>query len=67
MFVGMLGANQWLAGAWKDLDDLQFRQFDMAHARRCRDAGWRMAPTHAIFASVNQLEQNLVQHHPEYF
>lgn len=67
MFVSVLAANPWLAGAWKDLGDLQFRQFDMAHAWRCWDAGRNMAPTLAIFASVDQLEKNLVQQHPEYF
>lgn len=67
MFVSVLDANPWLAGAWKDLGDLQFRQFDMAHAWRCWDAGRQIAPTLSIFASVNQFERQLVQQHPEYF
>lgn len=67
MFVSVLNSNPWLAGAYKDLGDLQFREFDMARAWRCWDAGRRMAPGLSIFSSVNQLEKSLLQQHPEYF
>lgn len=67
MFISVLNGHPWLAGAYRDLGDVQFRQFDMARAWRCWDAGRRMAPELGLFATVNQHETNLVQQHPEYF
>jgi tetratricopeptide (TPR) repeat protein len=67
MFVRVLSVNPWLAGAYKDLGDLQFRQFDMARAWRCWDAGRRIAPNLSIFSGINQLENTLLQQHPEFF
>ena len=67
LFISVLTGHPWLAGAYKDLGDVQFRQFDMARAWRCWDAGRRMAPALGLFATVNQHETSLLQQHPEYF
>lgn len=67
MFVSVLRSNPWLAGAYKDLGDLLFRQFDMGRAWRSWDAGRHIAPQLGIFSPVTQFEKNLQQQHPEYF
>lgn len=67
LFVSVLTTHPWLAGAYKDLGDLHFRQFDMGRAWRCWDAGRRLAPALGIFSSVDRFEETLLKQHPEYF
>jgi hypothetical protein len=67
LFVAALRANPYITGAWKDLGDLAFSQFEPAAAWVCWDTGRRIAPGFENFQQVNDFEQRLVREHPEYF
>lgn len=67
MFASVLRTNPGLAGAYKDLGDVLFINFDMPRAWRSWDQGRRIAPQLNLFDAVNQFEQKLLRDHPEYF
>jgi hypothetical protein len=67
LFIEVLQANPILAGAYKDLGDVLLTQYETPNAWRCWDFGRRLAPQFKNFAGVDQFEQLLATHHPEYF
>ncbi len=67
LFAGALRANPYLAGAWKDLGDLLFRQWEPGAAWTCWDAGRRIAPRFANLEAIGQFEQRLLRDLPEFF
>jgi hypothetical protein len=67
LLAGALRANPYLAGAWKDLGDLLFRQWEPGAAWTCWDAGRRIAPRFANLEAIGQFEQRLLRDLPEYF
>jgi tetratricopeptide (TPR) repeat protein len=67
LFVEALRANPDIAGVWKDLGDLLYRQFMPAEAWLCWDTGRKLAPQFGNFEPVNRFEQQLARDHPEYF
>jgi hypothetical protein len=67
LFTEVLQGNLFLAGAYKDLGDLLFLQYDTPRAWRCWDIGRRIAPQFANFAAISRFEQSLLTQYPEYF
>lgn len=67
LYLAALQADPHLAGAYKDMGDALYVQFDTAGAWRSWDAGRRLSPGLEIFSSVNQYEQNLLKNFPEFF
>ncbi|NHZ40321.1 hypothetical protein [Massilia aquatica] len=67
LYVNVLRANPALAGAYKDMGDTLYKNFDAARAWRSWDAGRRMAPALDLSRAVSYREQILLREHPEYF
>jgi tetratricopeptide (TPR) repeat protein len=66
-FKAALAVNPYIVGAWKDLGDVYFHQFDTQAAWRCWDHARELKPTHGLLKTVAELEQNLVTNFPELF
>lgn len=66
LFIEVLTENPAHVGAWKDLGDLFYNQYEMPMAWRCWDAGRHLLPTHRNFQPVYELEKKLVQTYPEF-
>ena len=67
LFVDALTVNPFIAGAYKDLGDIAYTEFDTARAWRSWDQGRRLAPGFPIFGVINQLEASLLKSQPDYF
>jgi len=65
--LSALGANPWLAAAYKDLGDVYRRRMDMLRAWQCYDAGRALAPGHEIFAPVESLQRELLRDRATFF
>lgn len=67
LYIEVLQAKPHLAGAYKDMGDALYAQFEAAHAWRSWDAGRRLAPGLVNFSKVNQYEQSLLKEYPAFF
>jgi hypothetical protein len=66
-FLSVLHHNPLLAGPWNDLGQLYFREFDMAKAWLCWNAGRGVSPSHPMLEGVTKLEGRLQSDFPEFF
>lgn len=60
-------ANPLIAGAWKDLGDSFYAQYDAESAWICWDTGRYLQPHHPLLKEIDDLEASLLREHPEYF
>lgn len=67
LFMAALRSNRYIAGAWKDLGDLLFRQWEPAAAWVCWDTARRIAPRFGNLVTIDQFESRLLRDYPEYF
>lgn len=65
-FIAALSANPYIVGAWKDLGDLYFNEYNTRDAWRCWDLARGLLPTHGLLKTVNEFEQNLLNTYPEF-
>jgi hypothetical protein len=66
-FLAALAVNPYIVGAWKDLGDLYFKNYEMREAWRCWDLARQLLPGHPMLQPVGELEQNLLTTYPEFF
>jgi hypothetical protein len=67
LFLDALKVNPYIAGVYKDLGDIYYRQYDMHTAWQCWDAARRVAPNHPMLGDIQNLEQHLQAAYPEFF
>lgn len=67
LYADVLQANPALAGAYKDIGDFYFRNFDTPRAWRSWEIGRRLAPLFPNLEAVTQFERSLATRFPEYF
>jgi hypothetical protein len=67
LFIEVLEENPCITGAWKDLGDLFYRDYDAETAWQCWDAGRHLVPDQPQFTPVRDFERQLAQDHPEFF
>lgn len=67
LFQQVLAENPCIVGAWKDLGDLYYRDFQPVLAWRCWDAGRGILREQPQFKPVFEFERKLETDHPEFF
>lgn len=67
LFLEALTMEPMLAGAWKDLGDIYYVQYDTRHAWACWDTGRYLNRYHPLFKSIDEFERQLRHDHPEFF
>lgn len=67
LFLEALTMAPMLAGAWKDLGDIYYVQYDTRHAWACWDTGRYLNRYHPLFKSIDEFERQLRRDHPEFF
>ncbi len=67
LLLEALEENPFLTGAYKDLGDKYFREFDMTNAWSSWDQMRKINPEHPLASSISQFEQQIRQEHPAYF
>ena len=65
--LGALKLNPYLAGAYKDLGDMFYADFDMASAWACWDFARKQAPDHFMLKPIADYEADLLKNHPDFF
>lgn len=66
-FLAALSKEPMIVGAWKDLGDIYYNNYDAEKAWLCWDTGRSLLRGHKLFQKVNQLEETLLADHPEFF
>ncbi len=66
-FLAVLKRNPCIAGVWKDLGDVCFRQYEMPKAWICWDTARRLSPSHPMLKDIGKYEARLERDFPEYF
>ena len=66
-FFAALTENPANAGAWKDLGDIFYNEYEMPVAWECWEMARRLLPTHKNLQSVADLERKLLENYPEFF
>jgi len=67
LFIAALEVNPHIAGVYKDLGDIHYRQYDMRTAWHCWDAARDLAPGHFMLGDIQKLEQRLEAEYPDFF
>ena len=67
LYVRALAANPGIVGAWKDLGDIYYSNYETDVAWSCWDIGRSLAPRHPMFSEVNRLEDYLRSNYPGFF
>lgn len=67
LFLEALTMQPMIAGAWKDLGDIYYVQYDTRHAWACWDTGRYLNGDHPLFRSIDEFEWQLRHDHPEFF
>ena len=67
LFLKALSKNPLIVGAWKDLGDIYYSQYESAQAWLCWDTGRSINPKHHLFTSIYGFEKKLRDDHPEFF
>ena len=67
LFLEALTTQPMIAGAWKDLGDIYYVQYDTRHAWACWDTGRYLNRDHPLFRSIDEFERQLLHDHPEFF
>ncbi len=65
--LGALKSNPFMAGAYKDLGDMFYADFDMASAWQCWDFARKQAPEHFMLQPISDYEADLLKNHPDFF
>lgn len=65
--LAALRINPYIAGAYKDLGDMFFADFDMATAWLCWDFGRSQVPDHFMLKPISDFEAELLKNMPEFF
>ena len=67
LFLTVLTANPFLAGAYHDLGALYDQTFRSEMAWLCFDTGRRLSPDHFLFKDITNLEQRFEHDFPDFF
>lgn len=67
LYVRALQGDPYLTGAWKDLGDLYYHEYECELAWQCWDTARHLCPHHKMLEDVNQLEKQLVIQCPGFF
>ena len=67
LFLKVVTANPYLAGAYHDLGGLYDRTYRQALAWVCFDTGRQLSPDHFLFKDITVFEQRLEHDFPDYF
>ena len=67
LMIAALKINPYIAGAYKDLGDMFFSEFDMASAWVCWDFGQKLAPDHFMLKPILDYEAELLKNLPDFF
>jgi|GEM_PF-2644434 len=67
LMMAALKVNPSIAGAYKDLGDMFFAEFDMASAWRCWDFGRKQVPDHFMLKPISDYEAELLKNLPDFF
>lgn len=65
--LAALKANPYIAGAYKDLGDMFYTEFDMASAWLCWDFARKQVPEHFMFKPISEYEEELLKEFPYFF
>jgi len=66
-FLAALSKQPMIVGAWKDLGDIYYGNYDTVKAWLCWDTGRFLYRNHKLFQDVNQFEEKLQDDYPEFF
>jgi tetratricopeptide (TPR) repeat protein len=66
-FRDALAKNPFLTGVWKDLGDLQWKDYHAPAAWQSYETARLIAPDHPLLKEVAETEARLLREHPEYF
>lgn len=67
LFQEVLKSSPHIAGAYKDLGDLYFDDYNTISAWRCWDIAREIAPEHTMLTQISEFELSLMRDHPEFF
>ncbi len=67
LFLTVLGANPFLAGAYHDLGVLYYETYRHPLAWLCFDTGRQLSPDHFLLKEITDLEQRFQHDFPDYF
>lgn len=67
LYIEALMVNPAIVGAWKDLGDIYYANYEMDTAWLCWDVGRQLLPEHSMMQEVGRLEQALRSNYPGYF
>lgn len=67
LFVDALSENPYLVGAYNDLGQIYFKQFQMVYAWRLWDVAREIVPKHPMLQNVYKLEEQLKTKNPQFF
>lgn len=66
-YLAALTLNPGIVGAWKDLGDIYYSNYETGLAWRCWDLARRLAPEHDMVGEIEKREKALRTGYPEYF
>lgn len=67
LFHDVLKSNPYITGAWKDLGELYFRNYNSRDAWRCWDTARKLNPQHHLLVPISEFESRLIKENPEFF
>ncbi len=65
--LAALKANPFITGAYKDLGDMFYADFDMASAWLCWDFARKRVPDHFMLKPISEYEKELLSDFPDFF
>ena len=65
--LAALKANPFITGAYKDLGDMFYADFDMASAWLCWDFARKQVPEHFMLKPISEYEKELLRDFPDFF
>ena len=65
--LGALKMNPYIAGAYKDLGDMFYAEFDMVSAWLCWDFAREQTPGHFMLKPISDYEAQLLKDYPDFF
>jgi len=66
-FLAALSMEPMIVGAWKDIGDIYYENYDTEKAWLCWDAGRSLNKNHKLFREIDEFEYMLQREHPEFF
>ena len=67
LFLMAVKTEPMLVGAWKDIGDLYYNNYETAQAWYCWDFGRSLNPDHSLFTPINKMEKSMLKDHPGFF